>query len=584
MAPRRPISDLDLISVFQLLTPTSQLQAALMSPRCCGLVRAANLKRSSRHLKRLIITSWDRLRDTRAAVGQLSLASKPSLRALQNSPFLNLGFTKDDDDDFPRSDLITKWNTLKLEIYEVVDERFIKTMVFAFPAVTELHFLSNTNNRLLVGLLRRPEWACQLRCLLVQYYSRGQGKEAEEKAVVTPFFEAINNGLPALRRLALNWDSDQVVLPELPVLSRLQVMAISLPDSFEYRKGFSEEEHVQPQWQRLTIEEVILKNALRTRPDMNHFVHSLERFAAVDNAALQVHLFDKQLPNNFLDPLPFRNHIVHFGVVKAQRPLLPSSASSRLVSNYYRQRVEPAVAAKFTSLRSLSLLGVFDVCPTQTVVVPGDGSVTTSLQTLFTALLPLQQLVRLELKVHLSGLKGEDWEEQQRMAAALAEGGNRVYLIKRRRLIPPMAPAQQQQPRPFPVPPIFPSVRALDLHLELSARSGQAHERVAELGRQLRWALPAVEALHLQDYHCMGCRVTQKDLFIRSCLSNSRSSGETNDPTNDQQVKQCLQATLPALYPDLQPRHQLFCTYEDEADEDKEKVVTFDQLDLQWDF
>ncbi len=42
MPPRRPLPDLDLISVFKMLTPNEQLVANKMSPRCAILVRAAN--------------------------------------------------------------------------------------------------------------------------------------------------------------------------------------------------------------------------------------------------------------------------------------------------------------------------------------------------------------------------------------------------------------------------------------------------------------------------------------------------------------------------------------------------------------
>ncbi len=75
MPPRRPLSDVDLISVLKFLKPMDQLKASKMSPRLRLLVRAAN-----RRVKTLVITDvWDDF-DPEDTIDSFFISSLPILQ------------------------------------------------------------------------------------------------------------------------------------------------------------------------------------------------------------------------------------------------------------------------------------------------------------------------------------------------------------------------------------------------------------------------------------------------------------------------------------------------------------------------
>lgn len=229
MAPLRPLTDLDLIAVFKQLTPNSQLVAGAMSPRSALLVRDAN-----RRLKMLVITDCADLRQTRRKVDAFSLGAKPCMRLIEASD------SSSSSSDFPLSTRnITKWNCLLMGRNHRLQQFAFSapTIAALFPAVTELKFIKWSSPshqcQLLVDLLLLQQqdqdqdhqgssgWARQLTSLLVSNF------DSDSAELARRLVGAINDRLPALRHLALHWGSD-AELPELEVISRLQVLSICL--------------------------------------------------------------------------------------------------------------------------------------------------------------------------------------------------------------------------------------------------------------------------------------------------------------------------------------------------------------------
>ncbi len=211
MPPRRPLTDLDLITVIKQLTPNSQLNAARMSPRCRTLVRAAN-----RRVKSLAITDNDNYKDTQKKVNRLFLASEPSMRKLRK---IGQYFS-----DFPMTNIpLSKWNCLMVGNEVELSSPIIKLIVNSFSAVTALKFIALRNNAVLlkfcVKLLQQPQWANQLSQLMVGNY--------QNKLIPTelgcPLITAINR-LSALQCLSISWPGEK--LPDLTILNQLKAIEL----------------------------------------------------------------------------------------------------------------------------------------------------------------------------------------------------------------------------------------------------------------------------------------------------------------------------------------------------------------------
>ncbi len=259
MPPRRPPTDLDLISVFKMLTPNEQLVASKMSPRCAILVRAAN-----RRVKTLVITALnnDESHHLKDSIDSFSLASKPIMQQLKAIP----GETFPD---YPMTTHLSEWNILRLDQLRLIDTATIEQIVTIFSAVTDLKFITIGSRHIdaLVSLLQHPNWQCQLTNLMVEGTFRMDSQLAGE------LIPAIN-GLTALQLLVLDWD-DYSEVPDLPILAQLKTVVFS-------------------------------SNHLST------FLRSLERNAA-DNAHLEVHLLSDDTETLLTLSQPLRSRVVRYG-------------------------------------------------------------------------------------------------------------------------------------------------------------------------------------------------------------------------------------------------------------------------------
>ncbi len=217
MPPRRPLPDLDLISVFKMLTPNKQLVASQMSPRCAVLVRAANRK-----VKTLVITDRNVingviLNQLTCTVDSFSLASKSIMQELIEIP----GETFPD---YPMTTNLSKWNCLMINSQQIrlIDTATIEQIANIFSAVTVLKFIVLKNNKrietLVLALLQHPNWKCQLTNLMVN------GIRGVYNQLARGLITAIN-GLTALQLLALDWDNYPEV-PDLSILAQLKTVVL----------------------------------------------------------------------------------------------------------------------------------------------------------------------------------------------------------------------------------------------------------------------------------------------------------------------------------------------------------------------
>ena len=261
MPPRRPLTDLCLITVMKMLTPNDQLKAAKMSPRCSVLVRAAN-----RRVKMLAITSPDDGKWTKHNFVSFSLASVASMKFLPagGEPF----------PDYPMTTTrLSKWNCLWLDPNKLLDPPTIEYIVTVFSAVTDLKFSihSNVSSKNLTALLQHPQLVNQLTSLAV--YS------PQSKPQLHRLFDAINR-LSALQSLALRLSVGPEI-PHLTIIARLRVIALDL----FYSDSFSV---------------------------CDAFLRSLERHA-IGNVNLQVHLLGSEAFSSVCAlSSPFRNSIIRY--------------------------------------------------------------------------------------------------------------------------------------------------------------------------------------------------------------------------------------------------------------------------------
>ncbi len=302
MPPRRPLPDLDLISVFKMLTPNDQLVASEMSPRCAVLVRAAN-----RRVKTLVITVWNYYESPfslKCTLNSFSLAFESSMQQLMDIP----GETFPD---YPMTTRLSEWNILRLGQLRLIDTATIEQIVTIFSAVTDLKFITLSSKHIgtLVSLLQHPNWQCQLTNLMVGRTTAGE------------LIPAIN-GLTALQLLALDWDNYSEI-PDLPILAQLKTVVFS-------------------------------SNRLST------FLRSLERNAADNATDLEVHLLSRATKALLTLSDPLHSRIVRYGwapldYTRDQVPLLCSqfrSLTSLEINGIESTKVGPL----FTDLSQLHQL------------------------------------------------------------------------------------------------------------------------------------------------------------------------------------------------------------------------------------
>ncbi len=294
MPPLLPISDLSWIAIFQEFTPNEQMVASKMSPRCAGLVRAANLK-----VKSLIITDKDDenpidFGKIKQRIHCFSLASKPAMQSLMDIP----GEPSFPDYPLTVSTSLNKWDCLVVDLKKPIDTATTEQIVNVFSAVTDLKFITRNRHYLvpLLLLLEHPKWQCQLTDFMVHTTIWLDGQQSRE--LITAI-----NGLTALQCLALYWHTF-TDLPDLPILAQLKVVV--------FESG-----------------------------DLSAFVRSLERYAT-DNADLQVHLLSCDTDALLSLSQPLHSRIVRFG-------------GGYL---HYTRRNVPLLCSQFRSLTSLSIFGI----------------------------------------------------------------------------------------------------------------------------------------------------------------------------------------------------------------------------------
>ena len=260
MPPRRSLPDLVLITVFKMLKPNEQMVAIEMSLRCAVLVRAAN-----RTVKTLVITnrnveSPSDLENIKDQINIYSLASKPAMQLLMDSP------SEPSFPTYPMTTHLSKWDCLKIDSKGQIDIATIEKITTIYSAVTDLKFItySSIHFKTLVALLQHPTWQRQLTNLIVGVSWCVDGP------VACQLFTAIN-GLPALQYLAFDFFSTERDLPDLSIFGQLKAVAIKAIYLYAWI------------WR------------------------SLNRHAA-DNADLQVHLLtgDTKTPFNLSQPLHSR--------------------------------------------------------------------------------------------------------------------------------------------------------------------------------------------------------------------------------------------------------------------------------------
>ncbi len=230
MPPRRPLSDVDLISVLKFLKPMDQLKASKMSPRLKLLVRAAN-----RRVKTLVITDQS-LFQTQQVINSFFISSEPNLQQLTDGSGKAIDFQ-------PKAVRVTQWNSLKFFMPEcqkdlpTVEE--IATVLFS--AVTSLVFIGDEENnyyldkncQYVVSLLQHLPWATQLESLVLRLV--GTFFDEETKASKTYELMAALNTLPTLQQLVVGidlWFDVIEGLPALTVLAQLKVLVVRMEDIY----------------------------------------------------------------------------------------------------------------------------------------------------------------------------------------------------------------------------------------------------------------------------------------------------------------------------------------------------------------
>ena len=299
MPPRRPLTNLDLMSVIKQLTPNSQLNAARMSPRCKTLVRAANRK-----VKLLAITDNDNYEETQSFVECSSITTRLSMEKLRK---VDQYFS-----DFPMTSIpLSKWNCLVVVVGNEVeiDLPTIELIVNSFSAVTALKLIATYNNAILkffAKLLQQPDWTNQLSQLMVG----NDDYQLIPAELGCPLITAIN-GLSALQCLSIRWPSGE--LPDLTVLNQLKAIEVDFVAEISESSGPS-------------------------------FLSSLERHAS-ENVCLQVY---------FHSPRSIQNEQALFGLSPPLR---------RCIVNYgmnwepfdYPGNMVPLLCQQFPSLTSLGV-------------------------------------------------------------------------------------------------------------------------------------------------------------------------------------------------------------------------------------
>ncbi|KAH9392791.1 hypothetical protein TYRP_005879, partial [Tyrophagus putrescentiae] len=186
MPPLRPLPDLCLITLFKMMPPNEQMVASQMSPRCAGLVRAAN--RTVNHAP---------------------------LIAIPGGPSFP---------DYPLTTRLSKWHCLVVDLKVQIDTATIEQIVNNFSAVTDLKYITRNRHYLvpLLPLLQHPQWQCQLTHFMAHTTMWLDGQPSHELI-------AAINGLTALKCLALEWYT-RTGLPDLTILAQLKVVVFESDD------------------------------------------------------------------------------------------------------------------------------------------------------------------------------------------------------------------------------------------------------------------------------------------------------------------------------------------------------------------
>ena len=349
MPPRRPLTDLDLITVIKQLTPKSQLNVARMSPRCRTLVRATN-----RRVKLLAITDNDNYNKTQIYFECSSIASRPSMRKLRK---VDQFFS-----DFPMiSTPLSKWNCLVVVDNEVeIDLPTIELIVDSFSAVTALKFIATKNNAFLkfyVKLLQQPDWINQLSQLMVGNYDN----LLIPTELGCPLITAIN-GLSALQCLSIRWPGGE--LPDLTVLNQLKAIEVDFDHFMSWSPTFlrSLERHASENVglrvyfhlrRSIKSEQALFNLSPSLRRCIVHYGMNWEAFAYPDNVfSLLCGQFPSltSLPVRCTDPAQLRPL---FTALAHLQQLVHLSLDIQLTENQTEEELRPL--AQLTSVRALDL-------------------------------------------------------------------------------------------------------------------------------------------------------------------------------------------------------------------------------------
>ena len=280
-----------------------------MSPRCAGLVRAAN-----RSVKMLVITDQNlkypgNIEFLKNKINFYSLACSPTIQPLMDIP------GEPSFPDYPlTSARLSKWHCLVIDLAEPIDTATIEQIVNNFSAVTDLKFITR-NSEHLVPLLQHPKWQCQLTHFMAPPRMRLAGPQRREMTT------AINN-LTALQYLALKLFNSSD-LPDLTILAQLKQVV--------YQSTYLE-----------------------------YFVRSLERYAT-DNADLQIHLNSSKTEALLTLSQPLRSRIVRYkgrelDYTRHNVPLLCSQFHSLTSISFFNRIAMTGVVPLFTALSQLHQL------------------------------------------------------------------------------------------------------------------------------------------------------------------------------------------------------------------------------------
>ncbi len=218
MPPRRPHSDLCLISVFKQLTPNEQMKASRMSPRCMLLVRAAN-----RRLKSLVIRTLDDpvVFDGSPNNFEFFNYSRHCMQLLKGSvPFFRYQLSSR----FTKWNCLLLWDAMKEDAHDLSPSVIVEQIVYIFSAVTNLKFAAHGRSEeveMITKLLQHPHWAAQLTELMLAC----EGDPVITNYLIEHPVTTALNGLSSLQLLSV-LRFYNISFRELTILSQLKVIVV----------------------------------------------------------------------------------------------------------------------------------------------------------------------------------------------------------------------------------------------------------------------------------------------------------------------------------------------------------------------